>query len=173
MRNHSLLSVPAKLAVALVPPGNVELRRSAHERIGFLRLPVRERRSGRHFDLAACGWRGFGAIGDEWSRVENIQQTRTRLHMKHHRVRQARLGVSGGLVAIDPSQPHSVEYRADVLMLELDRSVGPLIKKWLKRLTVLGLLVRKARNLLGQHLEVIRDNPRVLFRRPVNSCHFS
>lgn len=89
-----------------------------------------------------------------------------------HGIHQGHLEVERGLVTGDPVLAEALQHRTDVLVLELDRPLGPVVQQRQQRATVFGLAVAAPGDVVGQHREVIRDDQVVLFicPRAVRHC---
>jgi hypothetical protein len=89
-----------------------------------------------------------------------------------HGIHQGHLEVERGLVAGDPVLAEPLQHRADVLVLELDGPLGPVVQQRQERPAVFGFAVAARGDVVGQHREVIRDDQVVLFicPRPVRHC---
>ncbi|MGF6862149.1 hypothetical protein ABIE69_002730 [Rhodobacteraceae bacterium MBR-64] len=89
-----------------------------------------------------------------------------------HGIHQGHLKIERGFVAGDPVLAEALQHRADVLVLELDGPLGPVVQQRNERAAMLGLAVAARGDVVGQHREVIRDDQVVLFirPRPVRHC---
>jgi len=88
-----------------------------------------------------------------------------------HRVDQGCLEIEGGLVAGDPVLTEALQHRADILMLELDRPLGPTVQERQERTAMFGLAVGAPGQIVGQHREVICDDQVVFFIGPGHFRH--
>jgi hypothetical protein len=95
-----------------------------------------------------------------------VEPGRIQRQPTRHSVNQRHLEIEGRLVARDPVLTEPFQHGADVLVFELDRSLGPIIQQRKKPSPVLGLVVGATRDVVCQHREVIRDDQVVLFVRP-------
>ena len=84
----------------------------------------------------------------------------------HHGIHERHLEIEGRLVARDPVLTQPLQHGADVLVLELDRSLGATVQQGQKPAPVLSLVVGATCDVVGQHREVIRDDQVVLLIVP-------
>jgi len=74
-----------------------------------------------------------------------------------HGVNKAHLEIEGWLIALDPDLPEPLQDCADILVLELDGSVGSVLQQGKERTPIGRLLVPTPRDFLRQHREIAGD----------------
>lgn len=157
------LSGPAKRTVALIAFGDVKLAGGGD---GLLKLRrgrlVAERRGRSNPKLSCLAEAHRGPVRNAG------QPTWVEREPTRDRILKRGLVITRGLVAGDPVLSESPENRADVLVLELDRTAVA-VDLGLKITIVSGFVVGLASKVRRQHREVIRDDQVILciYPRPV------
>lgn len=88
-----------------------------------------------------------------------------------HGNHQGHLKIERGLVAGDPVLTEPLQHRTDVLVLELDGPLGPVVQQRQERAPILGPALAARGDVVGQHREVIRDDQVIFFIRPGSVRH--
>ena len=167
MGQDTFFASAAESVIALVPARHVELPGDVQHLVQLLRRRlVGERGRRTDPDLRRLAHAGRGPHA--WQAAEPV---RMQLQPPHHHVDQRHLEIEGGLVAGDPVFAESLQNRADVLVLELDRSLRPVVQKRQERPAMLRLAVAAPGNVVGQPSQVSRDNHVRFFIHPRAARH--
>jgi hypothetical protein len=147
---------------------HVELSGDVQHLLQFLRRRlVRQRRRWPDPDLRRLAQASSGLQPRSTSEPGRVQRQPPR-----HGIHQGHLEVERGLVTGDPVLAEPLQHRADILVLELDGPLGPVVQQREECAAMLGLAVAAPGDVVGQHREVICDDQVVLFicPRPVRHC---
>ena len=156
MRQRAFFSGPAKRAVALITLRHIEFAGGGDGLLKFSRRRLVAERRGRSNPKLSCvaeAHRGPVRNAGQPAGVE-FQPTRDRILKRD-------LVIARGLVAGDPVLSEGPENRADVLVLELNRTAVA-VDLGLKIAIVRGLVIGLASKVRSQHREVIRDDQVIL-----------
>src|SRR5690606_9149502 len=167
MRQNALLAGAAEGAVALVPACHIELPSDVQHLLQLLRWRlVRQRRGWA--DPDRCGFFKTRRRARVWQTAE---PRGVYCQPPYHRVDERHLEIECRLVAGDLVLAEPLQNRADVLVLELDRSLRTAVQQRQERTAMLRLAVRASEDVVGQHREVIRDDQIVLLIGPRLARH--
>ena len=162
MRQDAFLTGTAEGAVSLVSRRDIEFAGDVQHLLQLLRRRLVRQRGRRPDPDRACLREASRRSGTRMA----AEPCRVQRQPSRHGVHQCHLEMEGRLVARDPVLTQPLQHGTDVLVLELDRSLGPIIQQRQKPAPVLGLVVGATTDVVGQHREVIRDDQVVLFIGP-------
>ena len=150
MRQHALVTRAAEGAIALVPTRHVEFPGDVQHLVQLPRWRLVGER-GRRTDPDLRRLAHPGRRARSWQPAE---PARVQVQPPRHRVDQRHLEIEGGLVAGNPVLAEPLQHRADVLVLELDGPLGPVVQQRNPRRSGRCLHLSTSRSTLRQAMDV-------------------